>query len=227
MVLVVVMLLDQNQIMEVPVLVDKALAVSEVEMLVDKVLAALEVEMQVDKDQAVSLVETPVVKDLVASVVEVPEAKGLVVSLAETLVVKVLAVLEVEMQEVKGLAISLGAMLVDKDLVILETALDQETRQLVMPMMALTKVVIYLLFLVSLEQTTLYYLKYQKLHSLATKNYQDIMLIPRLDAKYSTYVLITLSTISYVLTERFSTNSTSYVFGGISLIVLQPKVFIA
>jgi len=214
MVLVVVMLVDPDQIMEVLVLMDKDLAV-------------LEVEMLVDKDQAVSLVETLAVKDLAALVVEMQEDKGLAVSLVEMLVVKDLAALVVEMPEVKGLAVSLGVIPVDRVLAVLEIVLDQETCQLVMPMMDLTKVGIYLLFPVNQEQTIQYYLKYQKLHLLVTRNYQDIMLTLKLDAKYFIYVLIILSTISYVLMERYSTNSTSYVFGGISLIVQLPKVFIA
>jgi len=212
MVLAVVMLVDPDQIMEAAVLVD---------------LAALEVEILVDKDPAVSLVETLAVKDLAPLVVEMLEDKGLAVSLVETLVVKDLAALVVEIPEVKGLAVSLGVMLVDRVPAVLETVSDQETRQLVMPMMALMKVGIYLLFPVNQEQTIQYYLKYQKLHLLVTRGYQDIMLTLKLDAKYFIYVLITLSMISYVLMERYSINSTLYVFGGISLIAQLPKVFIA
>lgn len=197
--------------------------------LADKDLVVLEVEMPVDKDQAVSLVETLAVKDLAVLEVEMLVGKDRAVSSAETRVVKDPAVLEVEMpvgkdqavslveaRAVKGLAVLEVEMPVDRDLVVLD---------LVMTMTVLTKEVISQPYPENQVQTIRYYQKFQKHHLLATKSYRDTMQTPKQDAKYSTYVLITLSMISYVPTVPYSINNILYVCGGISLIAQLLKVF--
>jgi hypothetical protein len=192
---------------------------------VDKALAVLEVEMLVDKDLAVSSVETLVVKDRAVLVVEMLVDKDLATSLEVTLVDKDQAVLVVEMLVDKDLATSSEVTLVDKDPVALDLVLELETHQVVMPMMVLMKVEIYLLFLVNQELIIQYYLKYQKLHLLVTKDCQVTMLTLKPDAKYSIFVQTILNMTLYAPMEQFSINNTSYVSGGISLIVRLPKVF--
>lgn len=127
----------------------------------------------------------------------------------------------------KDLAVSLAETVVVKDLLVLEMVLDLVTRQLEITTMVLTKAEISLLFPENQVQTTQYYPKYQILHLLVTKDYQDTMLTPKPDVKYSIYVLMILNTISYVLTEQYSINNTLYVSGGINLIVQLLKVYMA
>jgi len=125
----------------------------------------------------------------------------------------------------KDPAVSLVETAVVKDLMVLETVLDLETHRQEITTMVLMKAVIFLLYLENQVQTIQYYPKYQILHLLVTRDYQDTTLTPKQDVKYSIYVLIILNTISYVLMGQYSTNSTLYVFGGISLIVQLLKVY--
>jgi len=159
--------------------------------------------------------------------VEMLVYKDLAVSLVETAVVKDLALLEVEMLVYKDLVVSLVEMVVVKDLLVLETVLDLETHQLEVTTMVHTKVVTFLLYPENQVPIIQYYQKYQILHLLVTRDYQDTTLIPKPDVKYSIYVLMILNTISCVLMEQYSTNNTLYVSGGTNLIVQLLKVYMA